>query len=110
MLTANKFQLEDKSGPSTSRRPRIVNEDHESIVAWPGEEYMGTVYPDPPTGYETARCVYEKLKEYSLDNLQVIGGDNTSSNTGPWNGAFRYGSGLRIRIRFLKVRSDPDLV
>ena len=81
------FQVETESG---SKRPRIVSEDHESIVAWPGEEYIGTVYPNPATGHETARLVFEKLQDtHSLDSLEFIGGDKTSVNTGPWNGAFR---------------------
>ena len=73
-----------------SKRPRIVAEDHEAIVGWPGEVFLGVVYPEPATGAEVARLVYEKLKESSSEEfLDIVGGDNTSSNNGHYNGAFR---------------------
>ena len=79
--------VDDLSG---SKRPRIVAEDHEAIVGWPGEVFLGVVYPEPATGAEVARLVFEKVQESSsIEFLDIVGGDNTSSNTGYKNGAFR---------------------
>ena len=72
-----------------SKRPRIVAEDHKAMVGWPGEGFLGVVYPEPATGAEVARLVFGKVQESSfIEFLDIVGEDNTSSNTDYKNEAF----------------------
>ena len=76
--------------------PTIQKEEHYSVVAEPGGQYLFHFTPDEADKTHTAaeqiaRALVEWMKKYGVDKtLQFIGGDSTNVNSGIWGGVFQF--------------------
>lgn len=76
--------------------PSFQKEDHYSVVAEPGGEYL--FHFSPPKADETAtaaeqiaKCLVQWMREYGVDKtIMHIGGDSTNTNSGIWGGVFHH--------------------
>ena len=76
--------------------PGVVQEEHYSVVAEPGGQYLFHFTPDEAdkensAAEKIANVLVEWMSKFGVDKtLQFIGGDSTNVNTGIWGGAFQF--------------------
>lgn len=81
--------FQDKIGSKMYRR--VKKEEHISVIREPGGQYIGHVSPESSTGQGIAESILKYLdtNDFDLDELEAIGCDGTSTNTGWKNGVIR---------------------
>ena len=76
--------------------PRLVKENHVTMVSEPDGKYRHHFTPEEPNGSnkpakEEAKKIYEWLKENKVEeSIKLVGGDSTNSNTGWAGGAIAW--------------------
>ncbi|GBM34940.1 hypothetical protein AVEN_41479-1 [Araneus ventricosus] len=81
--------FQEKVGTKIYRR--IRKEEHIIVIPEPGAQCVGHVTPASGTGSDIAKCILKNLEDNNVDNneLEVIGCDDTATNTGWKNGVIR---------------------
>lgn len=82
------FELNNET---QQQHPRVVTEDHYSIVLQPNNVYYSTVVPKSSKAVDIAQSIFDKLKTDDIDvtKIKVGGGDGTNVNTGEHGGEIK---------------------
>lgn len=80
--------LINKKNKTCTNHPRVILQEHITLVKEVGSSYLTHVSPEKSTAVAVSDCIYEKLTEMgvSFENLKAVGSDGTVVNTGPTGG------------------------
>ena len=99
-----------KTDENGRRCQATISEDHYTLVAEPGNRFLGHVAPEKKDAKSVANAIWTFLEENILkDDLELIGGDSTVHNTGHKGGVFFYIQewiGHRLLISVCKLHTN----